>query len=56
MDQGVVEFQLKTGLRCLAGCGRCCPRAPVQATVSEMLPAANEILLRGEVVFGSTVS
>ena len=48
MDQQVVAFQLKSGLRCLAGCGRCCPQAPVEATVLEMLPAANEILLRGQ--------
>ena len=47
-DQRVAIFQLKSGLRCIAGCGHCCLTSKVQATILEMLPAANEILLRGE--------
>lgn len=48
MDQQVAAFQLRSGLRCLPVCGRCCPQAAVEATTLEMLPAAHEILLRGE--------
>ena len=48
IDRAVAEFQLKSGLRCPAGCGACCPTADVQATVLEMLPAAHEILCSGE--------
>ncbi len=48
IDQGIVEFQLKTGLRCIAGCGQCCAEADVFTTVLEMLPVAHEILCRGK--------
>ncbi|RJQ66072.1 MAG: YkgJ family cysteine cluster protein [Desulfobacteraceae bacterium] len=48
IDQEIAAFQLKTGLRCPTGCGLCCPTADVQTTVIEMLPAAREILYRGE--------
>lgn len=48
IDKAVAEFQLKSGLRCPAGCGACCPTADVQVTLLEMLPAAREILRRGE--------
>ena len=51
IDQQVKEFQLKTGLRCAAGCGVCCPTAEVHASVLEMLPAAHEILCRGASAF-----
>jgi Fe-S-cluster containining protein len=48
IDQQIAGFQLKSGLRCLPGCGLCCPEADVQTTVLELLPAAHEILYRGE--------
>lgn len=48
IDQSVAEFQLKSGLRCPAGCGVCCPNADVQVSILEMLPMAHEILTRGE--------
>jgi uncharacterized protein len=48
IDRQVTAFQLKTGLRCPTGCGLCCPAADVQTTAVEMLPAAHEILCRGE--------
>jgi uncharacterized protein len=44
IDKAVAEFQLKSGLRCPAGCGLCCPAADVRVTVLEMLPMAREIL------------
>jgi Fe-S-cluster containining protein len=46
IDKAVTEFQLRSGLRCPAGCGRCCPTADVRVTVLEMLPVAHEILCR----------
>ncbi len=48
IDRSVAEFRLKSGLRCPAGCGACCPTADVQVTVLEMLPAAHRILRSGE--------
>jgi len=48
IDHEVAAFQLKTGLRCPTGCGACCSSQTVAATVVEMLPAAHEILCRGE--------
>ena len=44
IDKAVAEFQLRSGLRCPAGCGLCCPAADVRVTVLEMLPMAHEIL------------
>jgi Fe-S-cluster containining protein len=44
IDKAVAEFQLKSGLRCPAGCGLCCPTADVQVTILEMLPMAHEII------------
>jgi uncharacterized protein len=48
IDQEVTLFQLKTGLRCLQGCGSCCASNHVEVTAVEMLAAAHEILRRGE--------
>jgi Fe-S-cluster containining protein len=48
IDKAVVEFQLKSGLRCPADCGACCATANVEVTILEMLPIAQEILRRGE--------
>ena len=44
IDKAGTEFQLRSGLRCPAGCGQCCPTADVRVTVLEMLPIAQEIL------------
>jgi Fe-S-cluster containining protein len=51
IDKKVIEFQLKSGLRCPRMCGACCPTGDVQTTVLEMLPAAQEILRRGDADF-----
>jgi Fe-S-cluster containining protein len=47
IDQQVAAFQLRTGLRCPNACGRCCPEAEIYTSSIEMLPAAHELLLRG---------
>jgi uncharacterized protein len=51
IDRAAAEFQLKSALRCPAGCGACCPTADAEATVVEMLPLAHEILRRGQAAF-----
>ena len=48
MDRQRSEFQSRTGLRCPSGCGRCCESSVAQATVLELLPAAQELFSRGE--------
>jgi uncharacterized protein len=35
-----VEFQKKTGLGCLPGCGKCCHKSDIHATALEFLPLA----------------
>ncbi|MBS3906954.1 MAG: hypothetical protein KGZ49_07945 [Syntrophaceae bacterium] len=48
MDRQTAEFRNATGLRCLPSCGQCCESAPPEATVIELLPAAEELFSRGE--------
>jgi Fe-S-cluster containining protein len=48
MDRQTAEFRNATGLRCLPGCGQCCESATPEATVIELLPAAEELFSRGE--------
>jgi uncharacterized protein len=47
IDRAVTAFKLASGLRCLAQCGRCCPDAPVTASLVEMLPAAAALIASG---------
>jgi Fe-S-cluster containining protein len=49
MDRETSEFESRTGLQCPAGCGQCCESSVAQATVLELLPAAQELFSRGEV-------
>lgn len=49
IDKAVAEFQLRSGLRCPTGCGACCPKAHVEATILEMLPLAHEMFCSGQV-------
>ncbi|HEY9738784.1 MAG TPA: YkgJ family cysteine cluster protein [Trichocoleus sp.] len=48
IDQQTAAFQAATGLRCAAGCGRCCDNPHIEATPLEMLPAALELIRRAE--------
>ena len=48
MDSRTSEFQSRTGLQCPPGCGQCCESAVPEATVIELLPAAEELFSRGE--------
>lgn len=40
LDQEIAKFQSNTGLSCMAGCGACCQKADIEATVLEFLPFA----------------
>ncbi|MFH1124171.1 MAG: YkgJ family cysteine cluster protein [Pseudomonadota bacterium] len=48
IDQRIGRFQVATGLFCPPGCGACCESPNVEVTVLEVLPLAEEILLRRE--------
>jgi Fe-S-cluster containining protein len=47
IERDVAVFQVKSGLRCPAGCGQCCLAAEVQVTVLEMLPMARQMFHDG---------
>jgi Fe-S-cluster containining protein len=40
LDKSISDFQQKSGLKCIAGCGHCCLKPDIQATVLEFLPLA----------------
>jgi len=48
LDRLIERFRNSTGLKCLRGCSYCCRNWPVEATVLEVLPLAEEIYARGE--------
>ncbi|MBD2103496.1 YkgJ family cysteine cluster protein [Leptolyngbya sp. FACHB-261] len=50
MDQRTQAFAESTGIRCPAGCGRCCTSPTVEATPLELQPMAREIVRRGELL------
>lgn len=43
LDQDISEFQGWSGLTCKVGCGKCCTKADVEATVLEFLPFAHYV-------------
>ena len=40
LEKDVATFQQATGLRCKSGCGLCCTKPDIHATVLEFLPFA----------------
>lgn len=42
------DLQTRTGLSCPSGCGACCENPHIETTVLEMLPAAFDLVRRGE--------
>ncbi|MBD2259012.1 YkgJ family cysteine cluster protein [Pseudanabaena sp. FACHB-2040] len=48
MDTETAALRAETGLHCPPGCGRCCENPQIEATPLEMLPAALELIQRGE--------
>lgn len=40
LDDDIAKFQQETGLGCIRGCGECCKKPDIEATVLEFLPLA----------------
>ncbi|MBL7856173.1 MAG: YkgJ family cysteine cluster protein [Cyclobacteriaceae bacterium] len=40
LDQEILQFQSWSGLQCKFGCGKCCFKADIEATILEFLPFA----------------
>lgn len=40
LDQEITQFKNNSGLSCMAGCGACCQKADIEATILEFLPFA----------------
>ena len=48
LSQEMSIFQVWSGLNCKSGCGKCCTKADVEATVLEFLPFAYHVFRRKE--------
>src|SRR5690606_28194775 len=48
LDAAVQSFQIWSGLGCKTGCGKCCTKADIEATVLEFLPLAKYLYSTGE--------
>jgi Fe-S-cluster containining protein len=40
LEEETTKFQSRSGLHCLSGCGKCCFKSDIEATVLEFLPFA----------------
>ncbi len=45
LDQEIVKFQSQASLKCIVGCGACCQKADIEATILEFIPLAYHYLL-----------
>jgi uncharacterized protein len=43
LDENIQHFQTTSGLHCKWGCGKCCYKADIEATVLEFLPFAHHL-------------
>jgi Fe-S-cluster containining protein len=48
LDKEIASFQSWSGLGCKSGCGKCCFKADVEATILEFLPFAQHLYNRDE--------
>lgn len=48
LDAAVQTFQVWSGLGCKTGCGKCCTKADIEATVLEFLPLAKYLHTTGQ--------
>ncbi|MDQ3536000.1 MAG: YkgJ family cysteine cluster protein [Bacteroidota bacterium] len=48
LDQEISRFQQETGLGCISGCGACCKKPDIEATVLEFLPLAYHLFKTGK--------
>ncbi|QOI97706.1 MAG: YkgJ family cysteine cluster protein [Flammeovirgaceae bacterium] len=47
LDAEITAFQQASGLNCPSGCGKCCFKADIEATVIEFLPFAMQVYKNG---------
>ena len=45
LQQAISSFQSNTGLHCISGCGLCCQKPNIEATILEFLPFAYHLYL-----------
>jgi Fe-S-cluster containining protein len=48
LDQEIASFQSWSGLHCKFGCGKCCFKSDIEATILEFLPFAHHIHHEGK--------
>lgn len=48
LQQAISTFQLKTSLHCKSGCGHCCQKPDIEATILEFLPLAYQLYKSGK--------
>jgi len=48
LQQAISQFQEETGLHCISGCGHCCQKPDIEATVLEFLPFAYQLYIDGK--------
>ena len=47
LDEAISGFQKSSTLHCQVGCGKCCFKSDIEATVLEFLPFAHHLYLQG---------
>ncbi len=47
LDRDIATFQGNTGIGCIRGCGACCTKPDIEATILEFLPLAYQLHLQG---------
>lgn len=48
LDREIASFQTTSGLHCNWGCGKCCFKPDIEATILEFLPFANHLYKQGK--------
>ena len=46
LEEEVSQLKQHTGIRCLSGCGQCCTKPDIEASVLEFIPLAFELFLQ----------
>jgi uncharacterized protein len=48
LDKEIAQFKASTGLKCLEGCGACCKKPDIEASILEFLPLAVHLYNSGK--------
>jgi uncharacterized protein len=48
LDKEIGQFKASTGLKCLQGCGACCKKPDIEASILEFLPLAVHLYQQGK--------